>query len=896
MRKIKYVILPLLLALFFAVGSALAAWTFGSAGRSENSLTGIRDDILENYNIKKAGVAETNTVKEYTMYLYPSTLYLNDYIGYLEGQSGAVLPEEKYGYIEASVGADGKAAYNYAPKGGGDSSYLADVARNDTYTMANANNITGMYYNVYKDDPVWFNQTGSAPLEGGDPVLSGLTDSSGESLTVTVGSASVAADSKFLYGDPDEASVVYSDSTTGVTLQDTTGERHNWRNLHYYDRFGYWSHLAKGAGRYLPVKITVDENFTNTFFNKVAMTPLADMGDPHDWFVYSFSCWAYVAFSKNSGSYTAPYFATDDFLTNNKGTNYVNKDGTLNPSLSSFCPTMVSQYFDIIKSAETFADGNGVIRLFPKFSNGKGYSSGSVKDGGGDAVKAVPTPMNADGTAGELSVNDQHELFMFYSTETASITQGSATATVHVSVLPNVNFESYYSLDFKVAITSYTAGWPGGWTDVYSFGQSATGNTYNKNIPQTLSAYGYGMYNLYLFMTQVATAESDTDFTSPTSDTDPTSALEKLRQALVNKSSDEKTFPSLKGKNLLPIATAYAGKKSFMLVGEKVREAKFIGDLNFGSTNGAKDSNESEISQKYLNTDKSFRLINRDLKGYTSDETSVDSIQDEFPYCYILQNVDFTESTTQYCQMRFQRAYREDLHFADTTEYKYKKVEFDSTVYGQAFGNYFELVSDMAVSGYDGKQQVIKLKNEEMRGIYDFIMVFRSARATQADGDRAYNIGLFAYRHTNIFLKIYDGDPTGKAYYAYKDNDPKNGVVETDSSAYGFVDHSDPALFDASYPIGVSIKNKDENEKGNGTGTYLDACVNNAVTDKGYDPAKVKLYDHVTGAEVARYEAVAADAAEEGITYLEYGGKKYKLVINAFKIRKNYIFYIKEEG
>lgn len=121
-------------------------------------------------------------------------------------------------------------------------------------------------------------------------------------------------------------------------------------------------------------------------------------------------------------------------------------------------------------------------------------------------------------------------------------------------------------------------------------------------------------------------------------------------------------------------------------------------------------------------------------------------------------------------------------------------------------------------------------------------------------------------------------------------------MVEAASSAYGFVDHSATALFEASYPIGVSIKNKDENEKDNGTGTYLDACVNNAVKDKRYDPAKVKLYDHVTGAEVARYEAVAADAAEEGITYLEYGGKKYKLVINAFKIRKNYIFYIKEEG
>lgn len=863
MKKILYVILPLALAFAIAAGAAFSAWQFETVGKSENRLADTRDDIFENYDIKKANDTQVNRVKTYEMYLYPSTLYLNDYLGCLNDdgtvKADAVLPENKYGYIEPSVDKNGKVTYNVVAKNGGDNAYLATVAGNTDNTMSSDSVTADMYYNVYEKNTGWAGE-GSANLLG----------------NVTVGTVSVPANSKFLYGDP-----VLDKTVLSYSYDD---EQHGWRNLHYYDRFGYWPALANGGGRYLPLKITVDENFSNTYYNNAVLLPFADMGDPHNWYVYTFSCWAYVHFN-GDGSYTAPYYATDAFAMANGDTNYVNSDGSANPSLGAFCPTMVSQYFDIIESFEKYADNDGVIRLFPKFSNGKGYSAGTVRDGGGDAVKAVPELKDGDGNKTELTSTDQHELYMFYSTETGTFTSGGNTVTVHVSVLPNIDIDDYYSLNFKVALTPSTANWPGGWTDIYSLGREKSSDG-NKNIPDTLQAYGYGMYNLYLFMTQVAAGTSSDDYTEN---------LETLRRNLVNK-SDTVNFPSLFGKNLLPIAKAYVEGKSFMLVAEKVREAKFIGDVNFGNSNY---TTEEQVEAKYLSTNKSFRLINKELYGYETGnpDRGESPINSQFPYCYILQNVDFTEATTQYCQIRFQRNYRSDLHFAKPDEYKYDRIEFSDVIYERGFGNYFDLV-DAAVyseNGSTSSQQVIKLIDEEKRGVYDIILVFRSAREGNSQSDIAYNIGLYAYRHTNIFLKIYDSDLTAKLNY-YQGSD---GAFTADDGqgfgkAYEFIDHSALPLFNKSYPIGVSVKGTDTNDGGsvNAMGKTLAGCVNAAVTDKGYDPTKIKLYDHVTGAEVAHYVHRTDVTANIANYYLENGGNFYELVFNPFKIRKNYIFYL----
>lgn len=669
MRKILYAILPIALALTLAVGVAFSAWRLEALDKSQTSLTDKRDDIFENYDIKKADETQVNRVNTYTMYLYPSTLYLNDYADYINGVDGAVLPEEKYGYIEPVVARDGAVSYNVVDKNGGDGSYLKDVANNGSYVMSDEKRTLGMLYSVYAKNSVWNKREGNE-----------LSD-----ITYNWAGTTVYGDLKFLYGDPvlDKTTVEYTESTTGADLQDGgSGERHGWRNLHYYDRFGYWTTLAKGEGRYLPLKITVDENFSNTYYDSVVMSPFSDMGDPRDWYVYTFSCWAYVAYDATSDSYALPYYATAEFANSNSGTNYVSKasNGSVvaNPSLGSFCPTTVSQYFDIIESFEKYTDENGVIRLFPKFSNGKGYAANSIKDGGGDAIKVIPETKGADGGAAELDSLDQHELYMFYSTETGSVTDNGTSVPVNVSVLPNIDIDKYYSLNFMVAPETSLHGWLS-WTDIYSLDRQETKDS-NKNITDTLQSYGYGLYNLYFFITDVG---------SSTSSNDCRDGLETLRQNLVKKDTSlQGSFPTLYGKNLLPIASVYVQfvensqyyGKSFMLVAEKVREAKFIGDVNFGGTN---NTTEQELQDKYLSTDKSFRLINQTLYGIENNSDTESAINSQFPYCYILQNVDFTEATTPYCQIRFQRAYRSDLHFATTDEYRYNRIKFSGETYVQ---------------------------------------------------------------------------------------------------------------------------------------------------------------------------------------------------------------------
>lgn len=859
MKKIAYLALSLAIAIVLTAGVAFAAWKFETAYSTENTIETKRDDIFENYNIRKANETEKNKVKTYEMYLYPSTLYLNEYIDSLNGKSGAVLPEEKYGYIEPVI-ENGIVKYNVVSSNGGDSGYLSEVAQNKTYTMSDTKIIQDMYYNVYKNDTNWDKKADGGP-----------------SGTINFDSASVAANSKFLYGDP------IADLNNTVTYS-YTDEQHNWRNLHYYDRFGYWPTLAKDAGRYLPLKITVDEKFNNSYYNQVDLTPFADMGDPHDWYVYSFSCWSYVNYTNST--YTPPYYATDEFASANSSTNYVDRgyygNATVNPSLSAFCPTTVSQYFDIMKSFEVYSDADNVIRLFPKFSQGKGYgAAGSttdegIKNGGGDSVKVVPTYKNADGTAAAAGPTDQHELYMFYTNETGSVSKGYNTATVRVSVLPNVDIDSYFSLDFKIAPSTYVAGWTD-WSDVYSLNRDNSAKT-NLGLSDMLAQYGYGLYNLYLFVTNV----SEPSYYSFIDE------LETMRQNIVSK-KDSTSFPSLFGKNLLPVASLqHQSGKSIMLVGEKVREAKFIGDVNFTSDkNAAAESiytSDEQARDKYLSTDQSFRLINKELYGTKDGKT--EQVNSYFPYCYILQKVDFTKAKTQFFQIRFQRAYRSDLHFADPDNYAYSNLEFSGTTYEQGFGNYFELVNDAEVYSSEkdstSTQQVMKLKSEEMRGVYDIIMVFRSAREADPNSPYAYNIGLYAYRHTDIFLKIFENDLTDTVSYT----DSADGVIESPDGEYKFIDHYASPLFVKNYSIEVTVKPEDQSDK---NGKTLAQCINEAVTVKGCNPATVRLYDHVTQAEVACYAEVDGTEADA----LNYNGKYYKLVFHPFKIRKNYIFYIK---
>ncbi len=903
MKKIALIVISVFLAACICT-AAFATWHIDMTQTSVQNLKGVKDDILENYGIKKADDDDsTNRIKNYVIYLYPSTLYLNDYLDLLDGKT-AIAPEEKYGYIEPVVAQDGSVDYRVAGEKGGDVAYLKDVSQNDTFVSTQYSYIRYAYGQNYDGSALW--QQTDASL----PKTNVTWYDNGTYRHATQGNL------KYLYGNPTDDGVARdyplsvsvprtdkNNSAEDTVTWDESGEQHNWRNLHLYDRFGYWPTLAKDEGRYLPIRIEAFEDFTNAYYNRVALTPFSDMCDPRAWFVYSFSCWSYVdtarpwSYQGVNKQYTAPYYAREDFAAANAGTEYTGKNGEPDASHGAFCPSEVRQYFDIIESFERYADENNVIRLFPKFSNGKGYSAKTVADGGGDAVKVVPTYQNEEGGAAETQTLDQHELYTFYTSEQANFSYGTQTLTnIRVSVLSNVDIDGYFALEFKFdGCFAGAASWPGNWNTVYRFGRDPTKED-NKNIPQTIRAYGRGLYNLYLFVAPVVSAQDTADRTG---------LLENLRAALVSKRAGDGVFESLSGKNLLPIAKSHVNGRSFMLVAEKVREAKYIENLNVCES-AEKDytadvySKETAIKEGYNRTEKSFRLINNTLFGYgAGDDTTADgdNVHNEFPYSYILQGVDLTEATTAYFQIRFQENYRSDLNFTDEN-YAYDSLKFAGQLYVHGFGEYFNLV-ETKVNGYDGTQKFIQLKDEEKRGVYDIILVFRP---DYEDNGIAFNIGLYAFRHTNIFVKIY-GEDLG-AYSEYYETADGAQLVDPDhplpagAVSQKFINHEAvEALFTASYPIGVSVKGTDRSDGGTAGDNLLAQLINREVRKHTADPSRVTIKDHVTKGITARYRQVAErDPAMPPDYYFtaEKNGATvyYELIFENFKIRKNYIFYL----
>lgn len=209
---------------------------------------------------------------------------------------------------------------------------------------------------------------------------------------------------------------------------------------------------------------------------------------------------------------------------------------------------------------------------------------------------------------------------------------------------------------------------------------------------------------------------------------------------------------------------------------------------------------------------------------------------------------------------------------------------------------------EIPINGSSQTQKCLKLLSEEMRGVYDIILIFRP---NTTDSTIAFDIGVYAFRHTNVFLKVFTHDISSQIQY-YDEIDGAQ-LIDADhplpegKTAQSFIDHNVPGMIYAkSYPIGVSIKGTDVNDALGGGEYTLARSVNEALKDMLGDdsPENVVLKDHVTGAIVGRYIEAASldpDQVQNGYYYTVGSGtdvKYYELVFEKFKVRKNYIFFI----
>lgn len=823
-----------LLAAVSVAGAAFATWRFNSTPKSDHLDIKV-DDIAENYSF--SGVSNKQLTREYDIYFFPSTLYLQDYKDYLDGVT-TVKPEELYGYIEPILDESGDPILNANDKADykvtamnngskadeieddnkhfGDDAYLDVVAENKDYLLSSA---SPDYYDLYSSSADWKNKN-------------------------------------YDYGDPEDDVQYNIMSSVNNT---------NKRNVHRYDRFGYWPTLAKDEGRYLPLKIHVEANLSGDFYNAVSLYPATDMRDKQNWYVYSFSLWSYVSVN-DDGSYKLPYYA-DGFLSGSPSE-------YSNISLSAFCPTEVAQYFNFMETLENYADPDGVIRLFPKFSNGKGYDMKSIQDGGGDGIRMTPTYKAA------TTVLDQVEFFMSYTSEgnndSSTKTYGSGTSSVTVApytkmtILPNVNIDLYTELKFEIALTTSAASWGDDWSTAHTI-ENGNANTAGT-LEYIRDKYGHGTYNIYLFLGCVASSGNSRY------------SYGNLLQYII---AGTDIFPSLTGKFLTQIYAGSLSNKPVLIVFEKVRDIRVVTDIAEASPS------EETIQKAYTNADQNFQLMGLPVYEIDAGTDTVPSdsvsLLKTYPYCYILRNIDFIDAKTNRFQIRFQTRYRSDLTFSagdsskdlinNPTKDSVGNFSFEADQrYIEAFGEkgYFNLVTGKTAEG--DEEQFFELKSDDYRGVYDFILVYRPE-------DQHFHV--YVHRQTNVFVKILANDPTGE--------DSKGFVVHQISTS----DTSPNMLiFQAQYFLGASMQVGDLNEEEgivtragwSGWEDYtlseakdsLETCVNAYVAKllevKGGSYEDVVLRDHVTGAIAAYYEQDA-----EG---------KWVLKLNSFKIRKNYILYV----
>lgn len=908
----KYVCIVALLVIFITT-AAYSYWRVDFTASSNSNLGVGEDDIAENYSFYEN--SNKFNAKNYTIYVFPSTIYLQSYLDYLNGKS-SLKPEEIYGYIMPLEKEDGN--LDYATDGSvqyvcsnetGDDKYLSSwVADGGTYAetyLSTRKTSRDNYYESVYESSNWLNATG--------------------------------ADS-YAYGDPefDKTAVSYENYTSYE-------EQHNYRNLHRYDRFGYWPKVRKDEGRYLPLKIEADADFSSNYYEEVVKRPLADMGDPHDWYCYSFTLWSYVSIRKdaegNRVGYKAPYYASNDFIKNltSENQSYYSIGSSVNPVLSAFCPTTVSQYFDLMGDFSSYADEEGIIRLFPKFSNGKTYSENSQTtdktgnttlpcgflNGGSDAIRMTPTYKSH-------STFDQHDFYFSYLSILESYNNVS---NVGVATLPNVAIDNYSSLIFQIESTVGFANWQGNWQNIFTLDE--------KIISSTVNTYGEGFYNIYIFVGNIGQSGQSSS----------SNTFRNLISSLKTADYKNSIFSSLVGKNFTePLSTNISSNKSVAFAIEKVRDTRILMDISRDSIE------EEQLQAKYNSTNQYFRYLSDDVYAITSglnkveNISNLDPINSRYQYCYILNGVDFTNASTPNFQIRFQKRYRTDLHFSGTGGTKGENGDFAPNVdliykptiendegkfskeqrFVSAFDYYFDAQVKSINSATNEEQIIFNLKDEEYRGIYNLIIIYipNEYYSATMDGktkiyyDKAglptnyitHSAGfyMFAYRQTNVFMKIMANNPT--KHYAYPSTDEKqknNGFLIHDNEVT-----NNMLLFQKEYALGVAVKGTDKNEevsyssieyqeyKKPSIGDILASCVNQFLLDwMKKDPLapktieKVIIRDHVTGMIVASFKKVTPTTEElnehqsDNFYFIE-NGEYYQLYFEEFHIRKNYVFYI----
>lgn len=852
--KLKTFLLSLIGIVAIATSSAFAYFIFSDEVKSSQLIEDqIRvDNIEENYVFGR----DDYQGKDYTIYLFPSALYLEIYQDYLNDTSN-IKPEDAFGYIEAIEDSSGNISYKQTLKQSSKGTYRDYVNNNKEYLdnyykrRVAQKNLGVMEYNkaeVYGYQIVYdleINGIGESGLNGGHNARSDFgekDDSNGKGVIPT----NTSWDDYYI--DQNQLNGFESGDFNHI---DFNTSQYNNRRHFKNDRFGFWPNLNYDEGRVLPQKIEVFESISQGDFSKLTITPWTSMGDKEGWYELNFAMRTYVDFDANNN----PIYPCE--VGDNESIEF-----------SVFRSKDINQFFDINKALSGFADKDNVIRLFPVFSNSKGYTE-TLSEGGRDALRMDIKDKNGNST--------RYPMLYFQGSEAGTTING--INNTNIGYVSNINItENITDLEIAIHPAESVGHWGGQpWAAFYGSDTSITGSsiiTYIKNN------YGLGLYNFYLVVGRnTTTSRSTAGFNNISTIADNVTSNLTFFKQIYNKNLSYISKDTNKGGGVLEylfkdntlLPDIYTNRPYILLV-EKIAEASFYKELNSSYIDDKtfdSDLNKQVDAPKFYNLNaKLYKATLNSSGAYVVDSTS--ELTENNSYIYLAQNVDLTEiSTNLLMQIRFNNEYynvdgglynlnplnnNEALIFNPTyanNQFKYN----DEDVFTNA--SLWFNTKQITITSTNVKENALSLNDyENDRGIYDILIEYNK------DSDQ-FNV--YTYRHTNIFVKLFED----------------KSAISVDQNT-GLAIHKDQngneltsLVWKKQYYLGVNMKNTDTCDISfNVNQISIQNAVNNFITTntKGYTKDNLLIRDYVTNSLVG---------------YFDNNGN---LVLN-LRIMKNYILY-----
>lgn len=521
MKKKIYILISLLFVFLVLVPTfGFSLWYFNSFSMPtiDNKFESKVDDIEENYNF----TSNHSEHKSYTIYFFPSSIYLKEYKDYIDGKT-STLPEDLFG-------SDAYINYSYD-----ETSASLSSLDNGNLKQAGLNYLNYFTYTLGCDATTGLSdETITLDNENMLSYVNANYEYSKSQYSSTYGNYSVN------YGSATTDSYSLTDNRD---TSDGRSARFNNKFIFSRDRFGYWKgknaagvNITSNLGRYAPIKIEINSIFNQNFYSELP-TPETSMGDGYsntltyngttyldEWYNLEFAGWTYLTSEENKIFYDRyDYTTTSDSSYDRHFDNAGNIDfssTTLKKSanylLDGFKSLDVIQLFDLTQDLSKYADSNGIIRLFPIFSNGKTYDLTSkgieynhtYHQLNGDVSSFNDASLSHGGLASAYILDGNKKKYFLYNGNAnyavskiyysaSSDYNKEATSWIYVSQIKNLYYDS--SSSFKVYAASNKHGGSGNFLGEY--------NSYNTNseVNNYLSDYmankGEGLYNVYLFYT-----------------------------------------------------------------------------------------------------------------------------------------------------------------------------------------------------------------------------------------------------------------------------------------------------------------------------------------------------------------------------------------------------------